>query len=438
MGWSRALAVCQRALASAADRAELASASRVVGRQSCPGAAGGAHLERVDNFASLSLDRDTTERMKGDTVAELRESGLPVHEGESAAPHAQLLGWVIDGERGSVSPTPRRARRLIFAARALLAMPKVSAQQAGEAPRQRWPGARRELPWATGIAPLAAADLRADWLGRVSRADASEWGRGVRGRDFDRCAVQKLGGVHGRRRFRDPSARAPREEVLVPLELYESLIDVEPLPKSNVLASSSASAGPADLAGPSAQQRPTGFEPLEWAALAVAGGISAVLRWMPSEANPADLPSRRALRIGAQPQWGAVASLAAAQGSGHASGGSPEPGCEAAGAAGGGPPGEGWNPERGAYMLAELKVMLPQFSRGGLGLPQALQAPRGWRRRVPARARPPLPLEIVALIAARLIDIGQLRAAIYVLATSASYLRPSTRRSTGSCQRPFA
>jgi len=86
---------------------------------------------------------------------------------------------------------------------------------------------------------------------------------------------------------------------------------------------------------------------------------------------------------------------------------------------------EGWNPERGAYMLATLKFMMPQFSRGGLGLPRALQAMRGWRRRVPARARLPLPWEIVALIAARLIDMGQLRAAMYVLITFAGYLRPS-------------
>ena len=86
---------------------------------------------------------------------------------------------------------------------------------------------------------------------------------------------------------------------------------------------------------------------------------------------------------------------------------------------------EGWNPERGAYMLAALKFMMPQFGRGGHGLPRALQALRGWRKRVPARTGLPLPSEIVALIATRLIDRGQLRAALYVLVTFAGYLRPS-------------
>ena len=49
----------------------------------------------------------------------------------------------------------------------------------------------------------------------------------------------------------------------------------------------------------------------QWAAL-VAGALWPVLRWLPSEANPADAPSRRALRIGATFRWDAVARLAAA------------------------------------------------------------------------------------------------------------------------------
>eukprot|EP00959_Pyramimonas_sp_CCMP1952_P134297 2809490-Pyramimonas_sp.AAC.1 len=68
------------------------------------------------------------------------------------------------------------------------------AAEAGGAPRQWWPGVRRELLRAMGVAPLAAADLRADWLGRVLCADASEWGRGVREPDFDKSACQKLWG----------------------------------------------------------------------------------------------------------------------------------------------------------------------------------------------------------------------------------------------------
>ncbi|CAK0849813.1 unnamed protein product, partial [Prorocentrum cordatum] len=462
MGWARALAVCQRVSESAADRAGLAAATRVVGRQVCPGMAGGAHLEYVDNFASLSLDRDTTEQMKNDMVATPRESGPPVHEEESAALHAQLLGWVIDGERGSASPTPRRARRLILATRALLDMPKVSAQQV------------RQVVGHYAFVLMVMGPLLSIFSGR------------------------------GESRARTP---APREQLAMPPGPNESLIGTESPSRPNDLGSSQAPAKPLDIAKSDSSidanrkpRRPdvfkipatdhlqtTGFEPLEgssslprmaricrqWPALAVAGGISAALRWTPSEANPADLPSRWPLRTGARLQWGAVASLAAAQEpcppGGEGAGRHP-----AASAAGGGPHlgeadaelprapaaaslrasaghvlralsgkvatrtknmhlweeftswlatasfapstetaddllaqrrdqqhAQGWHPERGAHMLAALKPMMPQFVRGGLGLPKALQ--------------------VVALVAARLIDVGQALAAIHARVVFAGY-----------------
>ncbi|CAK0804488.1 unnamed protein product [Prorocentrum cordatum] len=315
--------------------------------------AGGAHLEHVDTFASLSLDRDTTEQMKNDMVATLRESGLPVHEEESAALHAQLLGWVIDGERGSVSPTPRRVRRLILAARAPLDMPTVSAQQArrpllsifsavyrfiakaGEAPRQWWPSARRELARATGVAPLALADLRAEWPGRVMPADASEWGRGVRERELDASIVQKLGRFQERWRFRGLNAKAPREQLALPLEPSESLIDAESPSRPNDLGSSQGPAEPFDIV--KIRQRYP-------AASAAAGG---------PHFGEADTTVDDLLAQWMDQQYA-----------------------------------EGWNPERGAHVLAALKFMMPQFARG------------------------------------RLIDVGQTRAAIYVLVTFAGYLRP--------------
>ncbi|CAK0896651.1 unnamed protein product [Prorocentrum cordatum] len=480
MGWTRALAVCQRVSESAADRAGLASAARVVDRQICPGLAGGAHLEYVDKFASLSLDRDTAEQMENDMVATLRESGA----------------W-----------------RLILATRALLDMPKVSAQQerpllsifsavyrfaakAGEAPRQWWPSMWRELAWAMGVVPLALADLRAEWPGRVPCADASERGRGcLCAREFDASIVQRLGRVQERWRFRDPDAKAPRGQLMMLLEPNESLIDTEPPSRPIDFGSSQAPAEPFDIVRMARICR-------RWAAIAVAGGIGAALRWMPSEANPVDLPSRRALRIGARLQWDAVASLAAqeprspggdgarptrsrrgagprlkakaaeaaARRAGRAAARAPEAASLRASAGHalralsvtvaarakylhqweefalwlatasvalraetaddplaqwmGQQYAEGWNPERGARMLATLKFMMPQFARRGLGLPKALQSLRGWRRRVPARAGLPLPWEVVALVAARLIDVGQTRAAIYVLVTFAGYLRP--------------
>ncbi|CAK0800167.1 unnamed protein product, partial [Prorocentrum cordatum] len=56
----------ERASQSAADRAGLLPSTGIVDRQTCAGSAAEAHLEHVDNFASLSLGRDTAARMKGD------------------------------------------------------------------------------------------------------------------------------------------------------------------------------------------------------------------------------------------------------------------------------------------------------------------------------------------------------------------------------------
>ncbi|CAK0873437.1 unnamed protein product [Prorocentrum cordatum] len=512
MGWPRALAVRQRVSEAAADRAGLPVLSRIADRRAGPSPGAGAHLVYVDNFASRALEGDTADRLKDDMVAELRSEGFPVHGGGAASLHAQVRQVV--GHYTFLFMVRRPLPAVFSAVCRFIA-------RAGGAPRPWWPSVRRELTWAMGVVPLAHSDLRARWLGRVLRADASERGRGVCEREMSNDVAERMGRIQERWRFRDPSARAPREQLIEPLEPLEALVYSEPPSKGHVCSA------------PSCIQEPieTDFEPLEvhrisggwvvissgdgarlpqWAALVVAGGVTAALRWIPSEANPADLPSRRALRIGARLRWDAVltpaplvataprqaatgrpsqataslrgqrrarrshlskAAEAAAKRAGRAAARAPEaaPLRSSAGhvlralsisattrakytrlwaefvawmttvtaallaetaddllahwmdqqCA------EGWNPERGAYMLAALKFMVPQFGRGGQGLPKALQALRGWRGRVPARTRLPLPWEIVALVATRLIDRGQLRVALYVLVTFAGYPRPS-------------
>ncbi|CAK0858210.1 unnamed protein product, partial [Prorocentrum cordatum] len=486
MGWSHALAVCQRVSEAAADRAGLPVLSRIADRRNGPSLGAGAHLVCVDNFASLALDGDTGDRLKDDMVDELRSGGLPALVAQRA-PRADV---------------------------------------------------------GHGGCPAAHADLRARWLGRVLCADASEWGRWVCDREMSNDVVERMGRIQeGWRRFRDPSATAPWEQLIELLEPLEALVYSELSSKGHVCSDPSCiqePVAPVDKGSHHAEPQETDFEPLEvhhisgdwvvissgawereeriaaleggmaricrqWAALVVAGGVAAALRWIPSEANPADLPSRRALRadrqvltpaplvatvprqaVAARPSQATAsqrgqrrarrshlskAAEAAAKRAGRAAARAPEAAFPRSSAGHvlralsisattrakytrlwaefvawmttvtvalraetaddllahwmGQQCAEGWNPERGAYMLAALKFMMPQFRRGGQGLPKALQALRGWRRRVPARARLPLPWEIVALVATRLIDRGQLRVALYVLVTFAGYPRPS-------------
>ncbi|CAK0868150.1 unnamed protein product, partial [Prorocentrum cordatum] len=82
--------------------------------------------------------------------------------------------------------------------------------------------------------------------------------------------------------------------------------------------------------------------------------------------------------------------------------------------------------QRGAKAMAAVKFFRPQFSRaGGLSLPRAAQALKGWKRLAPGRARLPLPWEVVSLIALELVAAGFWAMAAWVAITSHCYLRPS-------------
>ncbi|CAK0857169.1 unnamed protein product, partial [Prorocentrum cordatum] len=245
MGWPHALAVCQRVSEAAADRAGLPALSRIADRRTGPSLGAGAHLVQVDNFASLALDGDTADRLKDDMVAELRSEGLPVR---------QVVGHYTF---------------LFMARRPLLAVFSAVYRfiaKAGEAPRPWWPSVRRGLTWAMGVVPLAHADFRAPWLGRVLRADASEWGRGVCEREMSNDVVEKMGRIQGRWRFRDPSARAPRQQLIEPLEPLEALAYSEPSSKGHVCSAPSYIQGPVapmNKGSPHAEPQGADFEPLE-------------------------------------------------------------------------------------------------------------------------------------------------------------------------------
>jgi hypothetical protein len=87
---------------------------------------------------------------------------------------------------------------------------------------------------------------------------------------------------------------------------------------------------------------------------------------------------------------------------------------------------EGLQSEKGSLAIAAVKYQWPEFGRrGALGLPRADQALRGWRRRAPLTSRLPLPWEVVALIAADMIEHGDLWMGYLTVLTFCCYFRPS-------------
>ena len=80
----------------------------------------------------------------------------------------------------------------------------------------------------------------------------------------------------------------------------------------------------------------------------------------------------------------------------------------------------------GGKLIAAIKHRWPRFARwGDLKLPRAIQAAKGWKVRSPATSRLPLPWEVIALLASRLLLEGKRRMAFAVVLTFHAYLRPS-------------
>eukprot|EP00438_Fugacium_kawagutii_P010865 Skav216249 [mRNA] locus=scaffold20:133295:138540:- [translate_table: standard] len=64
-----------------------------------------------------------------------------------------------------------------------------------------WPQVRRELRWASSLLPLVRRNLSAEWSERVFATDASHWGRGVTCVEKDISEVKKHGRVNDRWKF---------------------------------------------------------------------------------------------------------------------------------------------------------------------------------------------------------------------------------------------
>ncbi len=77
-----------------------------------------------------------------------------------------------------------------------------------------WKSVRKELSIFDGIIPMIQRDLCLGWSCRVRAVDASEWGMGVTISDMPYDMVSKLGSENERWRFKDTESKNPRQQVL--------------------------------------------------------------------------------------------------------------------------------------------------------------------------------------------------------------------------------
>lgn len=187
-----------------------------------------------------------------------------------------------------------------------------------------WPTVRRELEMVMGLAPLLYASTSAAWVDRVVATDASETGMGVVAAAAPRALVSAaevqgsaFGGPSGvaalaagsaddLRRFTSEaswrtivSSQWRHEEHINVLELRAVLTAVRwtlSLPQSVnkrllVLCDSQVALGAVSKGRSSSQPLLRRLRAL--AALVMASGLCVTVRWIPTDLNPADEPSRR-------------------------------------------------------------------------------------------------------------------------------------------------
>ena len=198
-----------------------------------------------DNIHCLALDREQCNVGKQQVVDDLSTQGFSIHEDEEASTFFQTLGGQLDGDKGRVSMTSRRAWDLIYAFNFVadnVVSPSVMQKLLGhamffstinragmsvfrrlydfveraEGPRLLSKSEREECLTFSGLIPLLFADLRKQWSETVQCTDASPDGYGVCTRSLDAKLVESMGRWNERWRFRrlEPDQWGPRRRAL--------------------------------------------------------------------------------------------------------------------------------------------------------------------------------------------------------------------------------
>eukprot|EP00971_Amphidinium_carterae_P350985 6491839-Amphidinium_carterae.2 len=206
-------------------------------------------------------------------------------------------------------------------------------------PTPLWPSVRRELVWAASVLPLARVSLRKPWSEKIWATDASEYARGVVSRTVDAATVASCGRIM--EKWRDHEGISARDNALhdlglfpeVPKSVLEDSWKVESSARWHRQEHISTLEGRAICHGlrtllrtgrdlnhrvlflsdsrvaQSALTKGRSSAPglcrvsRQFFCLCAAGGLDVRIRWVPSESNPADRPSREYLQIGSTFLW---------------------------------------------------------------------------------------------------------------------------------------
>eukprot|EP00438_Fugacium_kawagutii_P006869 Skav205284 [mRNA] locus=scaffold1690:137803:145924:+ [translate_table: standard] len=244
MGWAWALYWCQVVHERIAERSGLSPAERLQDFRVAP-AGKFWHVQYVDNLHVMGTNKDEVVDRFRRAIKELEDCGLTVHEVEELEQNTKILGWEYE-DPGSFRPSRQRIWRLRIAIRAILKRGRVSGHQLerllghiafaslgkremfsmlGESytfvQRHRsreapiWKSVRRELSCWERLSPLIVQDLACGVCTEVLAVDASEWGLGAVGSNFNEQEVKGLSGYNERWRFKSMETSNARQFTFV-------------------------------------------------------------------------------------------------------------------------------------------------------------------------------------------------------------------------------
>lgn len=206
MGWSWAMFIAQRVHQHQSMLAAEVPMSRVLvdGRPAPPLSDGPILVPYADNLNVVGVDKQEVQEIKARIVRHLQSLGFRIHEEQDALPHAESLGFFLDGKTGKVFPKPAKVKKVQVVLDWLAKSPRVSGKMIERAighcihfcmlrrellsvfravydfkithysRRVRlWNTAAHECACMSALLDVCFADLRRPWCNEVSASDAS-------------------------------------------------------------------------------------------------------------------------------------------------------------------------------------------------------------------------------------------------------------------------
>ena len=266
MGWSWAMWISQRVHQFLALQACGLSPDRLlVEGRPCPDLSDGspALIVYADNLNVLGTNEMKVQEVKDVIVQKLRSVNFIVHEELDAVSIAQSLGFLIDGEKGIISPIPERLDKVLAAFRWLARRPKISGQAlerlmghtihlcllrrellsvfralydfmySSYFRRQRlWASAAKEAKWCSCLLKLCTVDIRRPRSETITASDASLSGIAVCQRSLSEDLQRRGASLKETWRYKSCVPCKPRESALSGSDPFSDPNTVKPLSTS--------------------------------------------------------------------------------------------------------------------------------------------------------------------------------------------------------------